>query len=148
MSAFAPDLVDNSDDCVNMYWITSTRLILVDRTFTLLYAAPLLDRSPERRQDCLRGAGGHQPKQGHGNQPRDRLQDDDFSFWKPLVASTLKVTGNAKDTEIPEEGTQQLLQGTAAGCVPLYKEGDMVCGTARNLEIFLINGRDSCDTVD
>lgn len=74
-----------------------------------------------------------------------------FPFWKPLVASTLKVTGHAKDMEsfykYQKEGYDAFREGLlhARGAMmeafPLKKEGGMVWvdiggGTARNLEFF------------
>ena len=72
-----------------------------------------------------------------------------FPFWKPLVASTLKVTGHAKDMEsfykFQKDGYDAFREGLLHAkpalieSIPLKKEGGMVWvdvggGTARNLE--------------
>jgi hypothetical protein len=77
-----------------------------------------------------------------------------FPLWKPLVASTLKVKGHAKDMEsfykYQKEGYDAFREGLLHGrpalmeSFPLRKGGDMVWidvggGTARNLEFFTVD---------
>lgn len=77
-----------------------------------------------------------------------------FPMWKPLVASTLKVSGHAKDMEAfykyQKEGYDTFREGLlhARGplleAFPLKKKGGMVWvdiggGTARNLEFFSVD---------
>jgi len=74
-----------------------------------------------------------------------------FPFWKPLVASTMSLTGHQKDMEAfykyQKEGydafRENLLHAKSEliEAIPLQKEGNMVWvdiggGTARNLEYF------------
>jgi ubiquinone/menaquinone biosynthesis C-methylase UbiE len=77
-----------------------------------------------------------------------------FPFWKPLVASTLKASGHAKDMEAfykyQKEGYDAFREGLLHArpvmmeAFPLKKDGKMVWvdiggGTARNLEFFPID---------
>jgi hypothetical protein len=76
-----------------------------------------------------------------------------FPLWKPLVASTLKVSGHAKDMEAfykyQKEGYDSFREGLLHArpalmeAFPLKKGGGMVWidiggGTARNLEFFSV----------
>jgi ubiquinone/menaquinone biosynthesis C-methylase UbiE len=77
-----------------------------------------------------------------------------FPFWKPLVASTLKASGHAKDMEAfykyQKEGYDAFREGLLHArpvmmeAFPLKKDGKMIWvdiggGTARNLEFFPID---------
>lgn len=127
-----PVKVDDSDDRVGMYWTT--------------WIAHLKDVSVayEERVDT--------------NQNRDIVTNFvtgfkmvTFPFWKPFVASSLNVTGHAKDMEsfykYQKEGYDAFREGLLHArpalmeAFPLKKEGGMVWidiggGTARNLEFF------------
>lgn len=128
----APDKVDDSDDRVGMYWTTWIAHI---KNFKVAY---------EERVDT---------KQDKGMLANfiTGVKIVTFPVWKPLVASSLKVTGHAKDMEsfykFQKEGydafRETLLHARPAlmEAFPLKKAGKMVWvdvggGTARNLEYF------------
>lgn len=130
-----PERVDDSDDRVGMYWTT---WISQTKDVSVAY---------EERRDT--------------NQSKGALTNFvtgvkmvTFPFWKPLVASTLKVTGHAKDMEsfykYQKEGYDAFREGLLHArpalmeSFPLKKEGGMIWldiggGTARNLEFFPVN---------
>jgi S-adenosylmethionine:diacylglycerol 3-amino-3-carboxypropyl transferase/ubiquinone/menaquinone biosynthesis C-methylase UbiE len=127
-----PVKVDDSDDRVGMYWTT--------------WIAHLKDCKVayEERVDT---------KQDKGLMVNlwTGFKMVTFPFWKPLVASTLKVSGHAKDMEAfykyQKEGYDAFREGLLHArpemleAIPLNKDGNMVwvdigCGTARNLEFF------------
>ncbi len=127
-----PDRVDDSDDRVGMYWTT--------------WIAHLKDVKVayEERVDTNQN-------KGMITNLLTGLKMVTFPFWKPLVASTLKVTGHAKDMEsfykYQKEGYDTFREGLLHArpelleAFPLRKEGGMVWvdiggGTARNLEFF------------
>lgn len=127
-----PERVDDTDDRVGMYWTT--------------WIAHLKDVNVayEERVDT--------------NQQKGLLTNFvtgfkmvTFPLWKPLVASTLEVTGHAKDMEsfykYQKEGYDAFREGLLHArpalmeAFPLKKGGNMVWidiggGTARNLEFF------------
>eukprot|EP01034_Spumella_vulgaris_P025898 gene25898-32405_t len=128
----APDRVDDSDDRVGMYWTT--------------WIAHLKDVkiAYEERVDTNQN-------KGMVTNLVTGFKMVTFPFWKPLVASTLKVTGHAKDMEsfykYQKEGYDTFREGLLHArpdlleAFPLNKEGGMVWvdiggGTARNLEFF------------
>jgi ubiquinone/menaquinone biosynthesis C-methylase UbiE len=127
--------VDDSDDRVGMYWTT--------------WIANLKDVPVafEERVDTKQDAG-MAVKLFTG------LKMVTFPFWKPLVASTLKVSGHAKDMEAfykyQKEGYDSFREGLLHArpalmeAFPLKKGGGMVWidiggGTARNLEFFSVD---------
>eukprot|EP00168_Porphyra_purpurea_P017024 TRINITY_DN5717_c0_g1_i1.p1 TRINITY_DN5717_c0_g1~~TRINITY_DN5717_c0_g1_i1.p1 ORF type:complete len:619 (-),score=110.60 TRINITY_DN5717_c0_g1_i1:893-2749(-) len=124
--------VNDDDDRVGMYWTT--------------WIADIKDVPVafEERVDT------NQDK-GMGMQLITGLKMVTFPFWKPLVASTLKVSGHAKDMEAfykyQKEGYDSFREGLLHArpalmeAFPLKKGGGMVWidiggGTARNLEFF------------
>lgn len=127
-----PRRVDDSDDRVGMYWTTwiaDTKNLSVDyveRVDTTQY-------------------------KGFVTHFLTGLKMVTFPFWKPLVASTLKVSGHAKDMEsfykYQKEGYDTFREGLLHArpalleAFPLKRGGNMVWidvggGTARNLEFF------------
>lgn len=127
-----PDRVDDSDDRVGMYWTTWIAHL---KNFDISY---------EERVDT---------KQSKGvvNDFVTGLKVVTFPFWKPLVVSSLKVTGHAKDMEsfykYQKEDYDAFREGLLHArpalmeAFPLKKGGNMVWvdvggGTARNLEFF------------
>jgi len=127
-----PERVDDYDDRVGMYWTT--------------WIAKLKDSNVgyEIRVDT---------KQDKGlvSNLITGAKMVTFPFWKPIVASTLSVTGHAKDMEsfykYQKEGYDAFREGLLHArpammeAFPLKKEGGMVWvdiggGTARNLEFF------------
>jgi betaine lipid synthase len=127
-----PDRVDDSDDRVGMYWTTWIAHI---KNFDISY---------EERVDT---------KQNKGMITNfvTGLKLVTFPFWKPLVASSLKVSGHAKDMEsfykYQKEDYDAFREGLLHArpalmeAFPLKKGGKMVWidvggGTARNLEFF------------
>ena len=127
-----PDRVDDSDDRVGMYWTT--------------WIAHLKDSNVafEERVDTRQD-------KGLITNLYTGFKMVTFPFWKPLVASTLKVTGHAKDMEAfykyQKEGYDAFREGLLHArpalleAFPLDKNGNMVWidiggGTARNLEYF------------
>jgi betaine lipid synthase len=124
--------VDDSDDRVGMYWTT--------------WIAHLkdVDVAYEERVDTSQS-------QGFFSNLITGLKVVTFPFWKPLVASTLKVTGHAKNMEsfykYQKDGYDAFREGLLHAksalmeSFPLKKAGNMVWvdvggGTARNLEYF------------
>ena len=122
--------VNDDDDRVGMYWTTWISHI---KDVKVAY---------EERIDT------NQDK-GMAMQLITGLKMVTFPFWKPLVASTLKVTGHAKDMEAfykyQKEGYDSFREGLLHArpalmeAFPLKKDGKMVWidiggGTARNLE--------------
>jgi len=127
-----PTRVDDSDDRVGMYWTT---------WIANLKDVPI---AFEERVDTQQDAG-------MGMKLVTGLKMVTFPFWKPLVASTLKVSGHAKDMEAfykyQKEGYDSFREGLLHAkpalmeAFPLKKDGGMVWidlggGTARNLEFF------------
>jgi hypothetical protein len=127
-----PVRVDDSDDRVGMYWST--------------WIAHLKDSQVafEERIDT------NQDK-GLVTNLITGVKMVTFPFWKPLVASTLKASGHAKDMEsfykYQKEGYDAFREGLLHArpalmeAFPLHKDGGMVWidiggGTARNLEFF------------
>lgn len=127
-----PERVDDSDDRVGMYWTT--------------WIAQLKDVPVafDERIDT------NQNKGVVANFVTG-IKMVTFPLWKPLVASTLKVSGHAKDMEAfykyQKEGYDAFREGLLHArpalleAFPLKKEGGMVWvdiggGTARNLEFF------------
>ncbi|KAJ1421002.1 hypothetical protein B484DRAFT_399665 [Ochromonadaceae sp. CCMP2298] len=127
--------VDDSDDRVGMYWTT--------------WIADIKDApvSYEVRVDT------NQSK-GFLTTFYTGLKMVTFPVWKPLVASTLSVTGHAKDMEAfykyQKDGYDDFREGLLHArpalmeAFPLAKEGGMVWidvggGTARNLEFFTVD---------
>jgi len=132
LSWLLPDRVDDSDDRVGMYWTT--------------WIAHLKDCpvAYEERIDT--------------NQSKGTLSNlitgakiVAFPFIKPIISSTLKATGHAKDMEsfykFQKEGYDAFREGLLHArsplmeSFPLKKDGGMVWvdiggGTARNLEYF------------
>jgi betaine lipid synthase len=128
----SPQRVDSSDDRVGMYWSTwiaetkNLQVDFVERVDTSQYKGLAMN--------LLTG-----------------LKMVTFPFWKPLVASTLKVSGHAKDMEsfykYQKEGYDTFREGLLHArpilleSFPLKRGGGMVWidvggGTARNLEFF------------
>lgn len=124
--------VDDSDDRVGMYWTTwisqlkNVPITYDDRIVT--------SQNPGLIKNFITG-----------------VKIVTFPFWKPLVASTLKVTGHAKDMEsfykYQKEGYDAFRENMLHArpllmeAFPLNKKGKMVWvdiggGTARNLEFF------------
>lgn len=127
--------VDDSDDRVGMYWTT--------------WIANLKDVPVafEERVDTKQDAG-------MATKLLTGIKMVTFPLWKPLVASTLKVSGHAKDMEAfykyQKEGYDSFREGLLHArpalmeAFPLKKEGGMVWidiggGTARNLEFFTVD---------
>jgi len=128
----APDKVDDSDDRVGMYWTTwishnkDCKVAYEDRVDT--------KQSKGFISDLITG-----------------FKVVTFPFWKPLVASSLKATGHAKDMEsfykYQKDDYDAFREGLLLArpalmeAIPLKKGGNMVWidvggGTARNLEFF------------
>jgi betaine lipid synthase len=127
-----PVKVDDYDDRVGMYWTTWIANI----------------------KDCPVAYEERVDK----NQSKGLLQDlwtgakvVTFPFWKPIVSSTLKVTGHANEMEsfykYQKDGYDAFREGLLHGkgalmeAMPLQKDGGMTWvdvggGTARNLEYF------------
>jgi betaine lipid synthase len=127
-----PTKVDDSDDRVGMYWSTwiahlkDVKVAYVER----------VDTKQDKGLVWNLWTGAKMVT---------------FPFWKPLVASTLQVSGHAKDMEAfykyQKEGYDTFREGLLHGrpamleAFPLKKEGGIVWvdiggGTARNLEFF------------
>jgi ubiquinone/menaquinone biosynthesis C-methylase UbiE len=135
LSWLGPVRVDDHDDRVGMYWTT--------------WIAHLKDVKVayEERIDTIQD-------KGLVANLITGLKVVTFPFWKPLVASSLKVKGHAKDMEsfykFQKNGydafRENLLHARSAlmESFPLNKEGNMVWvdvggGTARNLEYFPVD---------
>jgi len=131
----AAERVDDVDDRVGMYWTT---------WLAHIKDCPI---AFENRVDTNQNAGAV-------TKFLTGLKMVTFPFWKPLVASTLKVSGHAKDMEsfykYQKEGYDTFREGLlhARGplleAFPLNKNGNMVWvdiggGTARNLEFFSVD---------
>jgi len=127
-----PVKVDDSDDRVGMYW--STWIAHVDKLNYCFEDRCNTNQSKGFLTDLITGA-----------------KMVTFPLWKPLVSSTLKVTGHANDMEsfykYQKEGYDAFREGLLHGrpvmmdSFPLKKGGNMVWldvggGTARNLEFF------------
>jgi SAM-dependent methyltransferase len=127
-----PDRVDDHDDRVGMYWTTWIAHL---KNVQVAY---------EERVDTVQD-------QGVAANLLTGLKVVTFPFWKPIVASSLKVTGHAKDMEsfykYQKDGYDAFREGLLKAkpalmeSVPLNKGGGMVWvdvggGTARNLEFF------------
>eukprot|EP01038_Epipyxis_sp_PR26KG_P004359 gene4359-6167_t len=127
-----PERVDDSDDRVGMYWTTWISHL---KDVNVAY---------EERIDTNQN-------KGIVTNLITGFKMVTFPFWKPLVASTLKAAGHAKDMEsfykYQKEGYDAFREGLLHArpalmeAFPLKKEGGMVwidCGggTARNLEFF------------
>jgi ubiquinone/menaquinone biosynthesis C-methylase UbiE len=127
-----PERVPDHDDRVGMYWTT--------------WIAHLknLEVSYEERVDTVQD-------RGFATNLLTGLKVVTYPFWKPLVASSLKVSGHAKDMEsfykYQKEGYDAFREGLLHAksalieSIPLKKGGGMVWvdvggGTARNLEYF------------
>jgi len=132
LSWLDPVKVDDFDDRVGMYWTTWIAHIK-DCKFSF-----------EERVDTNQSKGVI-------TNFVTGLKVVTFPFWKPLVASTLKATGHAKDMEsfykYQKEGYDAFREGLLHArpalmeSIPLKKGGKMVWvdvggGTARNLEFF------------
>lgn len=130
-----PTRVDDSDDRVGMYWTT--------------WIAHLKDvkYGYEERVDTKQD-------RGFVSNLIIGFKVVTFPLWKPLVASTLKVSGHAKDMEsfykYQKEGYDAFREGLLHGrpalmeSFPLAKDGQMTWvdvggGTARNLEYFPVD---------
>ena len=129
-----PDRVDDFDDRVGMYWTTWIAYLKdVNVTF-------------EERIDTAQD-------NGFAANFITGLKVVTFPLWKPLVASTLKATGHAKDMEsfykYQKDGYDAFREGLLHAksalmeSMPLVKKGGMVWvdvggGTARNLEFFSV----------
>lgn len=127
-----PDQVDDSDDRVGMYWTTWIAHL---KDLKIGYAEKVdTNQNKGLVTNLITGA-----------------KMVIFPFIKPLLASTLKVTGHAKDMEAfykyQKEGYDTFREGLLHArpalleAFPLNKEGGMVWvdiggGTARNLEFF------------
>lgn len=125
-----PDKVDDKDDRVGMYWTTWITYL---KDFDISYEDRIeTNQSKGAVRDFLTG-----------------LKVVTFPFWKPLVASSLSVSGHAKDMESfykyqkddYDAFREGLLHARPAlmEAFPLSKTGEMVWvdvggGTARNLE--------------
>lgn len=132
LSWLKPEKVDDSDDRVGMYWstwIASIKDLEVD-------FAERVDTKQDKGLLMNLWTG---------------FKMVSFPFWKPLVASTLKVSGHAKDMEsfykFQKEEYDSFREGLLHArpalleAFPLKKGGGMVWvdiggGTARNLEFF------------
>jgi len=129
-----PDKVDDSDDRVGMYWTT--------------WIAHLKDATIEYRNRV----NTHKPK-GIISNLITGAKIVTFPLWKPLVASTLQVTGQAKHMETfykyQKEDYDAFREGllharpSLLESMPLKKGSKMVWvdvggGTARNLEFFTV----------
>ncbi len=127
-----PTKVDDSDDRVGMYWSTWIAHL---KDVKVGYAERI-DTKQDRGLVANLVTG---------------FKMVTFPVWKPLVASTLKATGHAKDMEAfykyQKEGYDAFREGLLHArpamleAFPLKKEGGMVWvdiggGTARNLEFF------------
>lgn len=126
------DRVDDDDDRVGMYWTTWIG--------HLKNCAVAFEERVDTKQDMGMIANFF-----------TGLKMVTFPFWKPLISSTLKVSGHAKDMEAfykyQKEGYDTFREGLLHArpammeAFPLKKDGDMVWvdiggGTARNLEYF------------
>jgi hypothetical protein len=135
LSWLNPVRVDDSDDRVGMYWTTWIAHV---KNCPVAF---------EERVDTKQDAAVT-TKLFTG------LKMVTFPFWKPLVASTLKVSGHAKDMEAfykyQKEGYDSFREGLLHArpalmeAFPLKKEGGMIWidiggGTARNLEFFTVD---------
>eukprot|EP01035_Chromulina_nebulosa_P019355 gene19355-25221_t len=129
-----PERVDDSDDRVGMYWTTWIAQL---KNFEIAY---------EERVDTKQS-------KGFVSDFLTGLKVVTFPFWKPLIASTLKVSGHAKDMESfykyqkddYDAFREGLLHARPAlmEAFPLSRGGNMVWvdiggGTARNLEFFTV----------
>lgn len=130
----SPARVNDDDDRVGMYWTT---------WIANVKDAPV---AYEERVDTKQD-------KGMAMQVITGIKMVTFPFWKPLVASTLKVSGHAKDMEAfykyQKEGYDSFREGLLHArpalmeAFPLKKGGGMVWvdiggGTARNLEFFTV----------
>jgi betaine lipid synthase len=129
-----PDRVDDCDDRVGMYWTTWIAYL---KDVTVAF-----EERVDTKQDL-----------GFGANFITGLKVVTFPLWKPLVASTLKATGHAKDMEsfykYQKDGYDAFREGLLHAkpalieSMPLNKKGGMVWvdvggGTARNLEFFSV----------
>ena len=129
-----PDRVDDFDDRVGMYWTTWIAYL---KDVTVAF---------EERVDTVQD-------KGFGANFITGLQVVTFPLWKPLVASSLKATGHAKEMEsfykYQKDGYDAFREGLLHAksalieSMPLNKKGGMVWvdvggGTARNLEFFSV----------
>jgi S-adenosylmethionine:diacylglycerol 3-amino-3-carboxypropyl transferase/ubiquinone/menaquinone biosynthesis C-methylase UbiE len=130
-----PVKVDDSDDRVGMYW--STWIADIKNA----------DVAYERREDT-------KVEKGLISNLWTGAKMVTFPFWKPLVASSLKATGHAKEMEsfykYQKEGYDAFREGLLHArpvlmeAFPLHKNGGIVWidvggGTARNLEYFSVS---------
>ena len=130
----APERVDDHDDRVGMYWTTWISHL---KDVNVGY-----DERVDSKQD-----------KGLAANFITGIKVVTFPLWKPLVASSLKVSGHAKDMEsfykYQKDGydafRENLLHAKSAlmESIPLNKAGGMVWvdvggGTARNLEFFTV----------
>lgn len=126
--------VNDDDDRVGMYWTTWIASI---KDLQIAYEERI-----DTKQDL-----------GMINKAITGLKMVTFPFWKPLVSSTLKVSGHAKDMEAfykyQKEGYDSFREGLLHArpalmeAFPLKKGGNMVWidiggGTARNLEFLSV----------
>ena len=132
LSWLNPTRVNDDDDRVGMYWTT---------WIANIKDVPVaFEERVDTKQD-----------KGMAMQLITGIKMVTFPFWKPLVASTLKVSGHAKDMEAfykyQKEGYDSFREGLLHArpalmeAFPLKKGGNMVWidiggGTARNLEFF------------
>lgn len=130
-----PERVDDSDDRVGMYWTTWISSI---KNVPIAY-----DDRVVTNQNA-----------GFAKNLITGFKIVSFPFWKPIVASTLKVTGHARDMEsfykYQKEGYDAFRENFLHArpllmeAFPLKKDGKMVWidiggGTARNLEFFPVD---------
>lgn len=132
LSWMDPDRVDDSDDRVGMYWTTWIAHL---KDVKVAYEERIVTKQDKGLvANLITGA-----------------KVVTFPLWKPLVASSLKVKGHAKDMEsfykYQKEGYDAFREGLLHArpalmeAFPLKKAGGMVWidvggGTARNLEFF------------
>lgn len=127
-----PDKVDDFDDRVGMYWTT------------WISHLKNVDIANEIRVDTRQS-------KGFARDLMTGVKVVTFPLWKPLVASSLKVSGHAKDMEsfykYQKEDYDAFREGLLHAksalmeSIPLKKSGNMIWvdiggGTARNLEYF------------
>eukprot|EP00607_Mallomonas_marina_P002199 CAMPEP_0182437212 /NCGR_PEP_ID=MMETSP1167-20130531/84889_1 /TAXON_ID=2988 /ORGANISM="Mallomonas Sp, Strain CCMP3275" /LENGTH=704 /DNA_ID=CAMNT_0024630041 /DNA_START=106 /DNA_END=2220 /DNA_ORIENTATION=+ len=132
LSWMKPDRVDDSDDRVGMYWTTWIAHL---KDFRVSY---------EERRDTVQS-------KGFLSDLLTGIKVVSFPLWRPIVSSTLAVTGHAKTMETfykyQKEDYDAFREGLLHArpalmeSIPLKKEGGMVWvdvggGTARNLEFF------------
>ena len=125
-----PDRVNDDDDRVGMYWTTWISYL---KDVTIAFEERIdTDQSKGVAANFVTG-----------------IKVVTFPLWKPLVASTLKVSGHAKDMEsfykFQKDGYDAFREGLLHAkpalieSIPLKKGGGMIWvdvggGTARNLE--------------